>query len=554
MIKKALIFLVLTLGFSFSVFSKNYYLIVDPWSPHRDCKVEKGDVVADGFCFTDKLRLNRNWSLSNSDGFHIALFVRKIESCPAGEYLMADGKCDTCPVDKPIYNESTRTCLPRVTCSDSKGKTAPWPQGQIPDDGKPLTTLRQYCVIGRMCEAVAGYYANSDGFGKDSFFTGNDCVGDENDYADCPYYGGCDGATPPEDDQLEEPWEGCEKPYVEQPFVCRKDTDGDGRPNPDAEYDDAAICDYDSNGKFSCSLGSFDPDPDPDPDPEPDPEPDPTEPDPDPTEPDGDISNPDNIPDASGDPTNPEGVDPEKEVTEPELTPDSNGDIVKAIANMNRDSNKALRDLNIDINKSQADINTQLDRLNKNVVNNSNATRDLAQTNIDIYKNTKSLIQGVETAVKTGTQQTVEAIESSGNATNAALEKGFSDVNGSLEDIKGSLDGLSNVDTGSAGTTGTCIQNSSCTGFYTSSYPDGLSGVANSHFQSIKSNVLDGFVDTFGNLDLSNAKKPSFTIPVLDFGDYNIEDYLNLDWIFGFVRFCLIFTAIATARKNILGG
>ena len=465
---------------------------------------------------------------------HMVLKARNVPECPPGT----------------VYSETEKKCIELVTCSNSKGKTAPWPQGQIPDDGKPLTTLRQYCVVANLCEAVAGYYANSEGFGKDSFYTGNDCVGGENDYVDCPYYGGCDGATPPEDDQLEEPWEGCEKPYVEQPFVCRKDTDGDGKPNLDAEYDDAAICDYDSNGKFSCSLGSFEPEKPTDPDPT---EPDPTDPT-DPTEPDGDISNPDNIPDASGDPKNPEGVDPEKEVTEPELTPDSNGDIVKAIANMNRDSNKALRDLNIDINKSQADINTQLDRLNKNVVNNSNATRDLAQTNIDIYKNTKTLIQGVETAVKSGTQQTVEAIESSGNATNAALEKGFSDVNGSLEDIKGSLDGLSNVDTGSAGTTGTCIQNSSCTGFYTSSYPDGLSGVANSHFQSIKSNVLDGFVNTFGNLDLSNAKKPSFIIPVMDFGDYNIEDYLNLDWIFGFVRFCLIFTAIATARKNILGG
>jgi hypothetical protein len=553
-LKKLLFFLLVFLPFS--SFSKTFYVAFDPYNSIGACQQEKDAIFALDVCvgktayrFGSK---DMPFTVTSAYYFNGAINVRgKTESGESAAGVMVkSADLHTCPEDEEM-DPNTGECKPPFKgCADLKGKTAPWPQGQIPDDGKPITTDRQYCEIGLMCEAIAGYYANSDGFGKDSFYTGTDCVGDENDYAECPYYGGCDGDVPPEDDQLEEPWEGCEKPYVEQPFVCRKDTDGDGKPNLDAEYDDAAICDYDSNGKFSCSLGSFEPEEPTDPDPT---EPDPTDPT-DPTEPDGDISNPDNIPDASGDPTNPEGVDPEKEVTEPELTPDSNADIVKAIANMNRDSNKALRDLNIDINKSQADINTQLDRLNKNVVNNSNATRDLAQTNIDIYKNTKTLIQGVETAVKSGTQQTVEAIESSGNATNAALEKGFSDVNGSLEDIKGSLDGLSNVDTGSAGTTGTCIQNSSCTGFYTSSYPDGLSGVANSHFESIKSNVLDGFVNTFGNLDLSNAKKPSFTIPVMDFGDYNIEDYINLDWIFGFVRFCLIFTAIATARKNILGG
>ncbi|MDH5922966.1 hypothetical protein L8R85_18225 [Vibrio splendidus] len=426
------------------------------------------------------------------------------------------------------------------TCNDEKGKDAPFPSGPVPDDGQSLGSSRMSCNTSNMCEVLSGYRASNGSMVKDSFYTGEDCVGNANDYANCPYYGSCDGQTPPDEEDLEDPWDGCTKPYVDSAFVCREDTDGDGKPNPDAPYDDGAYCDHDSSGKFSCSGGSFDKDK-------------PTDP-VEPTEPDGDISHGGNIPDASGDPATIEPVEPLPEVTEPELTPDSNGDIVKAVTSMNSDFNKALNDLNIDINQSQANINTELDRLNKNVVNNSNATRDLAQTNIDIYNNTKQLIQGVEVAVKTGTASTVEAINTNGQNTVNAVNTGFSDVGDSLEEIKGSLDGIANVDTSSAGTSGSCIETDTCTGFYTSGYPDGLSGVANAHFESIKTNVLDGFVNTFGSLDLSNAKRPSFTIPVLDFGDYSIEDYLNLDWIFGFVRFCLIFTAIATARKNILGG
>lgn len=429
---------------------------------------------------------------------------------------------------------------PEPVCEDLKGSDAPFPSGSVPDDGQSLGSSRLSCDTSKMCEVLSGYRASGGSMIKDSFYTGKDCVGNPEDYADCSYYGSCNGGTPPEPEDLEDPWEGCTKPYVDSAFVCREDTDGDGKPNPDAPYDDGAYCDHDSSGKFVCSGGSFDKDK-------------PTDP-VEPTEPDGDISNPDNIPDASGDPATIQPVAPPEEVTEPELTPDSNGDIVKAVTSMNRDFNKALNDLNIDINQSQANIQTDLDRLNKNVINNSNATRDLAQTNIDIYNNTKQLIQGVEVAVKTGTVTTVEAINTNGENTVNAVNSGFSDVGDSLDEIKGSLDGIANVDTSSAGTSGSCIETDTCIGFYTSGYPNGLSGVANAHFESIKTNVLDGFVNTFGNLDLSNAKRPSFTIPVMDFGDYDIEDYIDLDWVFGFARFCLIFTAIATARKNILGG
>ncbi|MEZ9204956.1 hypothetical protein AB4151_21605 [Vibrio splendidus] len=531
------LFLVLFLfGFSVNVYSNSPSYAVDvggSWALSSD---KPGLLPA----FEHNYSLKDNWTWDDNKPYFCGDKVcwKSLEGTVTARWGAANDDL-TCE-NGSIWDPITQSCPPNENCPDLQGQDAPFPQGPVPDDGQSLGSSRLSCDISNKCEVLSGYRASGGSMIKDSFYTGKDCVGNPEDYADCSYYGSCDGGTPPEPEDLEDPWEGCTKPYVDSAFVCREDTDGDGKPNPDAPYDDKAICDHDSSGKFSCRLGSFDKD-------------EPTDPI-EPTEPDGDVSHGGNIPDASGDPATIQPVDPPKEVTEPDLTPDSNGDIVKAVTSMNKDFNKALNDLNIDINQSQANINTELDRLNKNVVNNSNATRDLAQTNIDIYNNTKQLIQGVEVAVKTGTASTVEAINTNGENTVNAVNTGFSDVGDSLEEIKGSLDGIANVDTSSAGTSGSCIEADTCTGFYTSGYPDGLSGVANAHFESIKTNVLDGFVNTFGNLDLSNAKRPSFTIPVLDFGDYSIEDYLNLDWIFGFVRFCLIFTAIATARKNILGG
>ncbi|NOH96291.1 hypothetical protein [Vibrio sp. 99-70-13A1] len=438
--------------------------------------------------------------------------------CEAPASYNEQGLCEEPPLDE---------------CAELKGDDAPFPSGPVPDDGLAITASRLYCVLGSRCEALKGYRAVNGSLVRDAFYTGEHCPPD-GDYEQCQYFGGCGGETPPDEEEIDEPFAGCKKPYVESPFVCPKDTDGDGIPNEDAEFDDAANCEHDSSGKFSCSGGSFDNIPT-----------DPTTPT-EPTDPDGNVTPPSNIPDAGGDPatyTPPEEVDPVPDVVEPDLTPDSNGDVVSSITSMNRDFNKALTDLNIDINKTQSNINNQLERLNQNVVNNSNATVGLEQTNIDIYENTKQLIQGVESAVHTSNNDNV-----------AQLQKGFRDLSGEVSSIGDSLDGLTNVDTSSAGISGTCIQSDTCTGFYTSNYPDGLSGMANKHFQEIKENTLDGFVNTFGNLDLSNAQRPNFSIPILDFGEFNITNYINLDWILGFVRFCLIFTAIATARKNILGG
>ncbi|MEZ8202357.1 hypothetical protein [Vibrio splendidus] len=535
-------FIYLLLFFSFASYASDYYRITQRHNGPALCG-EVGDIVSpasvascmDGQSIFGLPVTNTSFSssqkciLASVNGNKVSCIIRLTLSanCPSGQ----------------VRNPNTGLCE-TPTCSDSKGKDGPFPQGPVPDDGQSLGASRLSCDTGIMCEVLSGYRASNGSMIKDSFYTGEDCVGNPDDYSDCPYYGSCDGQTPPEPDDLEDPWNGCTKPYVDSAFVCRQDTDGDGYPNPDAPYDDKAICDHDSSGKFSCRLGSFDKDK-------------PTDPI-EPTEPDGDVSHGGNIPDASGDPATIQPVDPPKDVTEPDLTPDSNGDVVKAVTSMNRDFNKALNDLNIDINQSQANINTELDRLNKNVVNNSNATRDLAQTNIDIYNNTKQLIQGVEVAVKTGTASTVEAINTNGENTVNAVNTGFSDVGDSLDAIQGSLDGLTNVDTSSAGTSGSCIETDTCTGFYTSKYPEGFKGVASQHFESIKSEVLDGFVDSFMQVDLSNSSQPDWTLNFdlgfIDLGRHSFSDYFQIEWIFSFVRVCMMFGAVMLSRKLVFGG
>lgn len=270
-----------------------------------------------------------------------------------------------------------------------------------------------------------------------------------------------------------------------------------------------------------------------------------------PSDPTSPIDNPNPLPpsDSNVTETDPEPVDPQPDVTEPELTPESNGDIVSAVANLNRDTNKALTDLNVDINKTQADINTELTLLNANVRQNSEQLVELRKENIEIYQNNKALIQNLNRDVTTAMRNNTERLD-------AELERvgdSVDEVGNKLDIINENIGSLTDVDTSGAGS-GTCIDSDSCTGFYESSYPDGLKGILTEQMQTLKTQVLDGFLSLFGTLDLSNAQRPSFTIPVLDFGDFDFADYVNLDAVFAFVRFVMIYSSIMASRRIIFGG
>ena len=289
-------------------------------------------------------------------------------------------------------------------------------------------------------------------------------------------------------------------------------------------------------------------DPDPDPDPDPD---DPTHKPDDPTG--GDIEDPSVLPDSDSDVVVPDKPDGKPDVEDPDIKPETDKAVVDAVVGMNRDVNKALNDLHIDINKNKADIQNEIRFLNASVVTNTQAVQKQQINDNEIYRKTKALIQQANADITTAVNRNTGAINSVGED----VGKIAGSMEGIAEDVAGiseTLDGIANTDTSGAGIGGTCIQAGNCKGFYNSGYPQGLNGLVSGQLENLKNNTIDKFVNSFGKMDLSNAKRPSFVLPVPFFGDFSFEAYINFDWIFGFVRACLIMTSIFAARRIIFGG
>lgn len=297
------------------------------------------------------------------------------------------------------------------------------------------------------------------------------------------------------------------------------------------------------------------PDPDnPDPD-NPDPDnPDVTDPTHEPDDPTGgDIEDPSVLPDDSTNTVDPGTTEDEPDVEDPPTDESTDTAVVSAITGMNKDVNKALNAMNIDINQASADVQNQIIALNASVVTNTQAIQKQQANDNEIYRKTKSLIQQANADITTAVNKNTNAINGVGND----VEQIAGAMDGIAEDVAGiseTLDGIANTDTSGAGTGGTCIEAGNCTGFYESAYPDGLGGLVSGQLNDLKTNVIDDFVNSFGNIDLSNAQRPSFVLPVPFFGNFSFEDYINFDWIFGFVRAVLIMTSIFAARRIIFGG
>ncbi len=268
----------------------------------------------------------------------------------------------------------------------------------------------------------------------------------------------------------------------------------------------------------------------------------------------GDIEDPSILPDSdSGGVVTPDEPDEKPDVEEPDVKPETDKAVVDAVTGMNKDINSSLHALNTDVNKGTAAIQNDLRMLNTSVVTNTQAIQKQQANDNEIYRKTKSLIQQANADITTSVNRNTGAINSIGEEL-GGLSGTLTGIGEDIEGISETLDGIANTDTTGAGWGGTCIADDSCTGFYDSGYPDGIEGVVSGHMSDIKDSVLDGFINTFGELDLSNAKAPSFCMGVLTFGEYCFTDYIDFDWLFGFVRFCMIFTSIAQARRIIFGG
>ncbi|MEH0077435.1 hypothetical protein V6239_01790 [Vibrio alginolyticus] len=288
-----------------------------------------------------------------------------------------------------------------------------------------------------------------------------------------------------------------------------------------------------------------------DPDTEEKPDTDPTHDPDDPTG--GDIEDPSVLPDSDNDVVVPDPPTDEPDVEDPPTDESTDTAVVSAITGMNKDVNKALNAMNIDINQASADVQNQIIALNASVVTNTQAIQKQQANDNEIYRKTKSLIQQANADITTAVNKNTNAINGVGND----VEQIAGAMDGIAEDVAGiseTLDGIANTDTSGAGTGGTCIEAGNCTGFYESAYPDGLGGLVSGQLNDLKTNVIDDFVNSFGNIDLSNAQRPSFVLPVPFFGDFSFEEHISFDWVFGFVRAVLIMSSIFAARRIIFGG
>ncbi|ELI1839295.1 hypothetical protein RQV73_001965 [Vibrio fluvialis] len=325
----------------------------------------------------------------------------------------------------------------------------------------------------------------------------------------------------------------------------------------------------------SCTTAKQPNEPDPN---DPTPEPDYDNPIHDPDDPTSPVDSGGNVANPDIDPSTPDPVDPAPEVTPPET-----GEATDAIVNMNRDVNKALNDLNIDINSSNTKIENELKLLNASNEGIKSQLTQLEETTIKIGDNNKALItqlnRDVTTAVNINTNavnklggkvdslnNTVGDLKDSvdGMATDVGdIKESVSGMgetlDGMADDLSGigdAIDGLANID-GEGLRQGTCFSNPQytfCKGWYEPNYPDGFRGVFDEQFGQLTDSVTASVNNIFGGLDLSNSAAPSFCLTLWMFGTSCFTDYLDLSWVFGFIRFAFMFTTVWLCRKLVFGG
>ncbi|WJG23876.1 hypothetical protein [Vibrio furnissii] len=345
----------------------------------------------------------------------------------------------SCP-DNYVLDPTTLICVPPITCEDRKAQDSPG-IGTVPDDGKAITATRYYCDVNTMCEAQQSYSASNGGLIKNNFYTGNDCVGSAEDYEETPWYQYASKDPLPE---------GCTPDlYTETGgYFCNKDTDGDGKPDLESDLDVDAVCDYDSDGHFSCSGGSYD---------KPFESTDPTNP----------IDETPDFEGGTGSNPNPIETTTPPDVDDTPAPEGSDQGVITAVRNLNSNLTQALT---TQTNKNVEGFNT----VNQQLAELKQTNTKLGQTIVEqmrqdkeIYDNTKALIQNstnsivnnvgasmtkVQKAVKHAEDGIVKATQEGADSVKASVEAGTEQLDGSINALGDKLDGLTAAVSGAAST------------------------------------------------------------------------------------------------------
>ncbi|NHN73991.1 hypothetical protein [Vibrio fluvialis] len=401
-------------------------------SAHPDFCFQDGDVVTSGAIGSCKFT-NSGKNVSGCFLHGSTIQCRY----PSGSLMQASywSSRSTCPAGMEL-NDAGKCVVP--SCEDRKAKNAPGVSA-VPDDGKAITATRYYCDSSTMCEAIQTYTANNGNLLKNNYYTGNNCVGSPEDYADDPWYG------EKENDPLPE---GCTPhPYLEDGgYFCNKDNDGDGKPDLDADIDNDAVCDYDSDGHFSCSGGSYD---------KPFEVTDPTTP-------------IDDTPDFEGGTgSNPNPIDSatSPNVDDSPAPEGSDQGVIAAVRNLNSNLTQAIT---TQTNKNVQGFNTvneQLAQLKQTNTQLGQKIVDQMRQDKQIYENTKALIQNsttgivsninssanrIKDAVKDAEDGIVAATKEGADSVKGAVEAGTEQLDGSISGLGDKLDGLLEAVSGAA--------------------------------------------------------------------------------------------------------
>lgn len=169
--------------------------------------------------------------------------------------------------------------------------------------------------------------------------------------------------------------------------------------------------------------------------------------------------------------------------------------------------------------------------------------------NLDVDANVD--LSGVESKID-GLSEKIDGLASGGDGQDLGEVVGA--VNGVADGVAEIGELLKGVDASKAGIDGTCIQGGTCQGFYESAYEEDLSAVVGGQLDAMKTSIVDPFVSSFGNIDLSGAQRPKFGLPVPFYGYMSFDDYIDMDWIFGFLRFIFLASTAFYCRQIIFGG
>ncbi|KJY76355.1 hypothetical protein [Vibrio nigripulchritudo] len=369
-----------------------------------ECPVEVGQTYSvSGLksCMMGKMGRRRGAFQPVTDVYLSGTYVRVKLTSISG--VAGNGNLGTaCPDDKEP-DETGKCVVPPFVCSEHVGEDAP-ATNKAPSGA--FQALMQYCDTSTMCEAVRQYGSSGGSLTKSFYYTGAECVGEYEDYAECDIYGGCE--TPPP--EPEPAWEGCSIPYEGMDYICPQDTDGDGRPDAGAPFDTRAYCNHDESGKFGCVGGTY------------------TQSEPI-TDPTGTISSPSGGGSITDPNTPPIDVETPPDVEEPPKAPEgSNEDITKAITNQNRDLNKLLTDLNRDNNQNFANLNRELDMLNQRQHQTRDAIIEQMQKDIDRHNSQKAVALAVGNELKTAINANTETTKGALNGVSRTLTEKSEDI------------------------------------------------------------------------------------------------------------------------------